>query len=111
MVSPALASLPPPPKSLTATARDKYRRLGKLLIDAGTLAATDVPMLEDLARVDATIDELYADPSASRATLAAYHRLSKEIKAQLGMSSSARKAVQKLGQPDDPDTERLRGLL
>lgn len=108
---PAIKKLPKAPKGMTPRQIAKYERLGKLLVDAGTLAATDLPMLEDLARVDAAIDDLYSDAQSSKATIAAFHRLSKEIKAQLGMSSAARRAVQRLEDPSNPATDRIRGLL
>jgi hypothetical protein len=81
------------------------------MIDAGTLTATDVPLLEGAARVRATLDDLYADPDASRATIAAFERLHKEQLIQLGLTPAARRAVQRLDSPRDPDGDRVRGLL
>lgn len=88
-----------------------YKRYGKLLLDAGTLAATDLPMLESAARVRATLGDLYEEAGASPATIAALERLHKEQLVQLGLTPAARRAVQRLDAPVDGQGERLRGLL
>lgn len=107
----ALAKLPPPPKSMPKDQVQVYARYGQLLVDAGTLAATDLPMIESAARVRATLDELYADESSSAATIAALERLHKEQLVQLGLTPAARRAVQKLEAPLDAEERRLKNLL
>ena len=107
----ALAKLPKPPKGMTRDQVEHYARFGGLLVDAGTLAATDVPMLEAAARVRASLGDLYADAGASPATIAALERLHKEQLIQLGLTPAARRAVQRLDAPVDADGDRLRGLL
>jgi hypothetical protein len=88
-----------------------YTRYGQLLVDAGTLAATDMPMIESAARVRAGLDELYADERSSPATIAALERLHKEQLVQLGLTPAARRAVQRLEAPADPEGDRLKSLL
>lgn len=107
----ALAKLPRAPKAMTGGQVDVYERYGALMVEAGTLTATDLPMLEAASRTGATIAEMYADPDASRATIAAYERLHKEQLIQLGLTPAARRAVQRLDSPNDPEGDRLRGLL
>jgi hypothetical protein len=90
---------------------DVYERYGSLLVEAGVLAATDVPALESAARVRATLADMYAEPDASAATIAALERLHKELLVQLGLTPAARRAVHRLEAPPDADGDRLRGLL
>jgi hypothetical protein len=107
----ALAKLPKPPKSLTKDQAEVYDRYGLIMVEAGTLTATDLPALEDAARVRATLDEMYRDADASRATIAAFSRLHKELLVQLGLTPAARRAVQRADAPPDAEGDRLRNLL
>jgi hypothetical protein len=88
-----------------------YKRYGKLLLDSGTLAATDIPAVESAARVKASLDDLYDDRGSSPATIAALERLHKELLVQLGLTPQSRKAVQRLEAALDEQGERLRNLL
>lgn len=106
-----LTKLPRPPKSMPAAHAEYYRRFGTLLLDAGTLAATDVPMIEAAARVRADLDELRANPNASAATIAALERLHKEQLIQLGLTPQARRNVGRVTAPSDDDAQRIRELL
>jgi phage terminase small subunit len=107
----ALTKLPKAPKWMSEEEAAVYARDGQLLVDAGTLAATDLPMLEASARVEARIFVLRRDPESSDATIAALERLRKEQLVQLGLTPAARRAVQRLEAPSDPEGDRLRGLL
>jgi hypothetical protein len=106
----ALRSLPKP-RGMTREQAAIYTRYGQLLVDAGTLAATDLPMVESAARVRAALDQLHGDPDASQATIAAFERLHKEQLVQLGLTPAARRAVQRLEDPLSAEAERARRLL
>lgn len=107
----ALTKLARPPKGMNPEQGAYYTRYGQLLVDAGTLAATDLPMVESAARVRAALDDLYSDKDASPATIAALERLHKEQLVQLGLTPAARRAVQRLESPADADSDRLKNLL
>jgi len=108
----ALSKLPRAPKGMTRRQASVFTRYGGLLVDAGTLAATDLPMLESAARVRATLDAMYADPDVSAATVAALERLHKECLIQLGLTPAARRGGgQRLDAPRDSESDRIRDLL
>lgn len=108
----ALAKLPPAPKAMKSKEqRAIYTRYGQIMVEAGTLAATDLPMLESAARVRASLDEAYADAGTSRATVAALERLHKEQLIQLGLTPASRRSGQRLEPPRDPDEQQVRDLL
>lgn len=107
----ALGKLPKPPKTMSPEQAEVYARYGQLLVDAGTLAATDLPMIEAAARVRVTLEGLYNDADASAATIAALERLHKEQLVQLGLTPASRRGVQRLEAPPDAEGTRLRGLL
>ncbi|MEI7704513.1 MAG: hypothetical protein WCK73_07920 [Deltaproteobacteria bacterium] len=88
-----------------------YRRIGGLMFAAGTLAATDVPMLEATARILAELDDAYADETATRGARAALERLHKEQLIQLGLTPASRRTVHRAEAPPDAQSDRLRGLL
>lgn len=105
----ALDRVPPPPKGLKGKARESYQALGELMVEAGTLSRTSVPMLVATARIEAMLEEMYADPKASRATILGYARVHKEHLVQLGMGASA--LAGRGGPGESAKARRYRDLL
>jgi hypothetical protein len=101
----------PTPTGLTPAQVPHYERLGGLMLEAAMLAPTDLPMLESAARVQATLEALYADPASEPAMLKSYERLHQAQLVQLGLTPAARRQVQKVSAPEDPRGKRIRGLL
>ncbi len=99
----ALIKLPRPPKAFTKEQADAYKRIGRALVDARLVGASDMLMVEAAARVLASIQKLYADASASPATIAALERLHKEQLVQLGLTPAARKNTPTLATPEPED--------
>jgi hypothetical protein len=106
-----LSKLPAPPAGMKREQAAIYRRYGQLLVDAGSLAATDLPMLESTARVRANLDAMYGRTDGSPATIAALERLHKECLIQLGLTPTSRRASAGGGSGVDAERERIRGLL
>lgn len=105
---PGLSKLPPPPKSMSRPQAAAYKRLGELMVDAGTLTAMCLPMLEATARVSAALDDMYSDRQASRPTIAAFARMLKEHLVQLGMGAAALGGARPARSPESEDAEARR---
>jgi hypothetical protein len=95
----ALVRWPKAPEEFTEGEVKSWSRIGRAVMEAGSVGPGDLVLAERLAQLHARVSLAMADPDTAMASLAATMRLEADLLNRMGLTPLARRSIGPLSKP------------